>query len=84
MKKVSEIQKEINEINENATSRIDEANKYMEFSKAYNKKHDVTGPFDAKFKGKKKEQKKYMEDLGKAWGEHKKKSGIVSKKTEKK
>ena len=37
--------------------------------------------FDAKFKGNKKEQEKYMEELGKAWDDYKKEHGIVTKKS---
>jgi hypothetical protein len=58
---------------------INERNLYLEFSKKYNKKHGVSGPFDKKFKGDKKAQEKYMEELGKSWAEHKKEKGIKNK-----
>lgn len=59
---------------------INERNLYLEFSKKYHKDQGVSGPFDKKFKGDKKKQGEYMEDLGKAWAEHKKKKGIKDKK----
>lgn len=58
---------------------VNERNLYLEFSKKYNKEHGVSGPFDKKFKGDKKAQEKYMEELGKSWAEHKKKKGIKDK-----
>ena len=58
---------------------INERNLYLDFSKKYNKEHGVSGPFDKKFKGDKKAQEKYMEELGKSWAEHKKKKGIKDK-----
>lgn len=58
---------------------VNERNLYLDFSKKYNKEHGVSGPFDKKFKGDKKAQEKYMEELGKSWAEHKKKKGIKDK-----
>jgi hypothetical protein len=78
MKKFSlileERKKEIKE-----TELIQERNLYLEFSKRYNKEHGVSGPFDKKFKGDKKAQSDYMEGLGMAWDEYKKKKGIKNK-----
>ena len=74
MKTVSQIQEAIKAEREDSTSRLNEANKYLTFAKAYYKKHGVSGPFDAKFKKDKKAQEKFMGELGKAWEDHKKKS----------
>ena len=84
MRKVTEIQKEILDSKQTEESRLEESSKYLEFSKKYNKEHEVTGPFDAKFKKNKKAQKKYMADMGKAWEEYKNKKGLVSKKSNEK
>ena len=58
---------------------ISERNLYLDFSKKYHKAHGVSGPFDKKFKGDKKEQEKYMDGLSKAWADEKKKKGIKNK-----
>lgn len=76
MKKISQIQENLKHQRESAISKIDETNKYLTFAKKYYKKHGVSGPFDAKFKGDKKAQEKFMEELGKAWKDHKKSQGI--------
>jgi len=76
MKKVSQIQEGLKTERESAITKIDETNKYLTFAKKYYKKSGVSGPFDEKFKGDKKAQEKFMEELGKAWKEHKKKEGI--------
>ena len=81
MRKVSEIREQLIAENEAAISTIEESNKYLDFAKQYHKKNGVSGPFDAKFKGNKKEQEKYMEELGKAWSDYKKEHGIVTKKS---
>jgi hypothetical protein len=81
MRKVSEIREQLIAENEAAINTIEESNKYLDFAKQYHKKHGVSGPFDAKFKGNKKEQEKYMEELGKAWSDYKKEHGIVTKKS---
>ena len=47
-----------------STELVNERNLYLEFSKKYHKKHGVSGPFDKKFKGDKKKQEEYMEELG--------------------
>jgi hypothetical protein len=75
MKKVTQIQESLKVQKASAMSKVEEANKYLNFAKAYYKKHGVSGPFDEKFKGDKKAQKKFMEELGKAWEEHKEKLG---------
>jgi hypothetical protein len=62
-----------------SSNLLNERNLYLEFSKKYHKKHGVSGPFDKKFKGDKKKQEKYMEELGKAWSDHKDKKGITNK-----
>lgn len=78
MKKFSLIvEKKKKEIKENTL--VNERNLYLEFSKRYNKEQGVSGPFDKKFKGDKKKQEEYMEKLGKAWDEYKKKKGIKTK-----
>ena len=76
MKKVSQIQESIKIEKENAISKLEETNKYLTFAKKYYKKHGVSGPFDQKFKGNKKEQEKFMEELGKSWADYKEKHGI--------
>ena len=58
---------------------INERNLYLDFAKKYHKKQGVSGPFDKKFKGDKKEQEKYMDGLSKAWDAEKKKKGIKNK-----
>ena len=82
MKKISQIQEDLKTQKVTEIQRLDEANKYIEFSKAYYKKHGVSGPFDPKVKG----DKKFMADLGKAWADHKAKTEKPEKKdkTEKK
>jgi hypothetical protein len=80
MKKVSQIQEELKIEKESSISKINETNKYLTFAKGYYKKHGVSGPFDEKFKGNKKEQEKFMEELGKAWSDYKKEHGIKTKK----
>jgi len=80
MKKVSEIRTQLIEEKKEVLTKLDESNKYLDFAKGYHKKNGVSGPFDAKFKGKKKEQEKYMGELGKAWAKYKKDNGIETKK----
>jgi hypothetical protein len=80
MKKVSQIQENLRIERESAISKINETNKYLTFAKNYYKKHGVSGPFDEKFKGNKKEQEKFMEELGKAWSDYKKEHDIKTKK----
>ena len=80
MKKFSSIvEKKKQELEESKI--INERNLYLDFAKKYHKEHGVSGPFDKKFKGDKKEQEKYMEELSKAWEDHKKKKGIKNKST---
>jgi phage terminase large subunit len=76
MKKVSQIQENLKVQSAHAISKMDEANKYLNFAKKYYKKHGVSGPFDEKFKGDKKAQEKFMEELGKAWADYKKEHNI--------
>lgn len=76
MKKVSQIQENLKVQNAQTISKMDEANKYLTFAKKYYKKHGVSGPFDAKFKGDKKEQEKFMGELGKEWADYKEKHNI--------
>lgn len=76
MKKISQIQENIRAEKAATISKIDETNKYLSFAKKYYKKHGVSGPFDAKFKGNKKAQEEFMEELGKEWSAHKKKHGM--------
>jgi len=52
-------------------SILDEAEEYMEFAEAYNKRNNITGPFDDRFKNNKKAQQKYLKELGKAWDSYK-------------
>jgi hypothetical protein len=78
MKKITQIQESLKIEKAKVISKLDETNKYLTFAKGYYKKHGVSGPFDEKFKNDKKAQKKFMEDLGKAWEEHKEKKGIVT------
>lgn len=78
MKKITQIQESLKVEKAKVISKLDETNKYLTFAKGYYKKHGVSGPFDEKFKSDKKAQKKFMEDLGKAWDEHKEKHGIVT------
>jgi hypothetical protein len=80
MKKVSQIQEGIRIERESAISKINETNKYLSFAKKYYKEHGVSGPFDEKFKGDKKAQEKFMEELGKSWDDYKKEHGIKTKK----
>jgi hypothetical protein len=78
MKKFSLIiEKKRQELKE--TELIIERNRYLDFSKKYNKDHGVSGPFDKKFKGDKKAQKEYMDGLSMAWEEYKKKKDIKNK-----
>jgi hypothetical protein len=79
MKKITQIQESLKIEKAKVISKLDETNKYLTFAKGYYKKHGVSGPFDEKFKSDKKAQKKFMDDLGKAWEEHKEKHGIVTK-----
>ena len=58
---------------------VNERNLYLDFAKKYHKEHDVSGPFDKKFKGDKKAQSEYMETLSVAWDKYKKKKGIKPK-----
>jgi hypothetical protein len=83
MKKVSQIQESLKVQKATAISKIDETNKYLSFAKSYYKKHGVSGPFDEKFKGNKKAQEKFMEELGKAWADYKKEKGIETKSSSK-
>jgi len=55
---------------------IHEANTYLDFCKKYHEKQGVSGPFDKKFKGDVKAQKKYMQELSNAWTEYKKENKI--------
>jgi hypothetical protein len=73
MKKVSQIQESLKVQKAATMSKVEEANKYLNFAKAYYKKQGVSGPFDEKFKGDKKAQKKFMQELGNAWEAHKEK-----------
>lgn len=82
MKKLSLLESEIRSNLKNESERLDEANKYIEFSKKFNKQEGVSGPFDAKFKNDPKAKKEYMSKLSKAWADYKKKHGTVSKKAE--
>ena len=78
MKKFSSIvEKKKQELEE--SNIISERNLYLDFSKKYHKKNGVSGPFDKKFKGDKKEQEKYMDGLSKAWSAEKDKKGIKNK-----
>ena len=82
MKKFSlAVEKKKQELEESQV--ITERNMYLEFSKKYHKKHGVSGPFDEKFKGNKKAQEKFMEELGKAWADYKKEKGIETKSSSK-
>jgi hypothetical protein len=76
MKKVSQIQESLREEKAATITKIDETNKYLTFAKKYYKKHGVSGPFDAKFKGDKKAQENFMEKLGKSWADYKKEHGM--------
>lgn len=76
MKKVTQIQESLKIEKAKTISKLEETNKYLSFAKSYYKKNGVSGPFDDKFKGDKKAQKKFMDELGKAWADHKKKHGI--------
>jgi len=78
MKKITQIQESLKIEKAKVISKLEETNKYLTFAKGYYKKHGVSGPFDEKFKSDKKAQKKFMNDLGKAWDEHKEKHGIVT------
>ena len=62
---------------------IKESNRYLDFSKKYNKEHGVSGPFDKKFKGDRAAQKKYMQGLSDAWEKYKKEKGIETKSSKK-
>ena len=73
MKKISQIQEELKAKKVDESIRMDEANKYLDFAKDYYKKHGVSGPFDPKLK-KDGKSKKFMQDLSKAWKEHKEKT----------
>ena len=76
MKKVSQIQESLKIEKQKAISKLEETNKYLTFAKKYYKKHGVSGPFDVKFKGDKKAQKDFMEELGKSWADYKKEHGM--------
>jgi hypothetical protein len=57
--------------NDCVDSILDEAEEYMEFAEEYNRKNNITGPFDDRFRNNKKAQQKYLKELGKAWNSYK-------------
>ena len=71
MKKNLDIIEKIENYNTGIDSILDEAEEYMEFAEGYNKKNNITGPFDDRFKNNKKAQQKYLKELGKAWNSYK-------------
>lgn len=71
MKKNLDIFEKIETFNTGIDSILDEAEEYMEFAEEYNRKNNITGPFDDRFRNNKKAQQKYLKELGKAWNSYK-------------
>lgn len=70
MKKNLELIEKIENYNTGIDAILDEAEEYMEFAEEYNRKNNISGPFDDRFKNNKKAQQKYLKELGKAWNSY--------------